>query len=244
MTRGLRQPFCGPFFAWADVKNHNANNPEVEQEMECRWIDISLTLSDRLAVWPGDEPFRLKSVVGEEGCMVSSVCMSLHCGTHLDAPLHYLPGGSPVEAAPPEVLLGPAKVVEIRTQRHILPGDLRPVKPSPGDRILIKTGGNATHPSGGFNRDYTAITPEAASSLAKSGVILVGIDAPSIEPWEGDGRVHRILAEAGIWVLEGLELGEAEPGEYLLVCLPLKIEGAEASPARALIGRMADITWP
>jgi arylformamidase len=208
---------------------------------EYDWVDVSLPLSNGLPAWPGDEPFRLDTVAGEGGLyIISRVSMSLHGGTHLDAPLHYLEEGSPVDAASPRVLIGRAKVVEISPGGgHILTRDLLPSRPARGERLLIKAGNSPLYAKGSFCRDFRALTPEAASFLADCGVSLVGIDYFSVEPWGGDGSVHRTLAEAGIWVLEGLDWGKVEPGEYFLVCLPLRIKGAEASPARAFLGKPA-----
>lgn len=202
------------------------------------WIDVSLPLAEGIPTWPGDERFHLHTGERDDsGYIISSLSMSLHCGTHLDAPLHCLPGGSSVDEAPPWALMGMARVVEVRADQHLLPEDLRPAAPAFGERILLKTGNSRLYRANRFRRDYIALTSEAASFLASQGVSLVGIDYLSVEPWEGDGCVHRILAQAGIWILEGLDLSGVEPGEYLLVCLPLRIRGAEASPARVLLGK-------
>lgn len=205
-----------------------------------RWIDVSLPLTDELLVWPGDEAFRLVYRHENGNCRISSVSMSLHSGTHLDAPLHYNPHGIPIDDAPLRLFVGPVRVVEFPGHRHIGLKDLRLVEPAHGERILFKTVNSRLYEAGVFRRDYVALTKEAASYLAGRRATLVGIDYLSVEPWESDGEVHRILAEAGVWVLEGLNLKEVEPGEYLLICIPLRLVGAEASPVRALLGKPTD----
>ncbi len=203
-----------------------------------RWIDVSLPLSGGLPLWPGDEPFRLTVRTCQEGnYRVSSVSMSLHCGTHMDAPLHCLPGGRSVDDLPPQAVLGSARVVEYMGRDHIGLEDIRRVDPSEGDRILFKTMNSRFYETEEFRQDYVALTCEAARFLADRSIALVGIDYLSVEPWDGDGEVHRILAEAGIWILEGLDLRGVTPGKYLLLCLPLRLVGAEASPVRALLGK-------
>jgi arylformamidase len=177
--------------------------------MSRRWIDISTPLANGLPVWPGDPPVnieRAQSLERGDDCNLSTLSMTVHAGTHIDAPLHFLSGAPSMDDFDFDAAIGPARVIAGAT-----PDEL-------AERILFKTGGGQ-------------ITPETARYLAESGVQLVGIDSLSV----GDDETHRILLGAGIWILEGLDLTAAAPGDYDLFCLPLRIAGAEGAPARAIL---------
>lgn len=176
------------------------------------WIDISVPLEEGIAVWPGDPPFRLQPVTAlarGDSSNVTALSMCLHTGTHIDAPRHYIEGGAAVDEMPPEAGIGPARVAALANLKSA----------RRGERLLLKTGGSA------------GLSEEAARSLAAAGVRLLGIDALSI----GSDPVHRILLGAGLWIVEGLDLSRVAPGRYDLVCLPLRIPGADGAPARALL---------
>lgn len=201
------------------------------------WIDITIPLVAGLGTWPGDPRLRLRRLADlgrGDSCNLSAVSLCAHAGTHLDAPLHYLAGGAAVDQAPPELLMGAAQVVEAAAAGSI-GSDAIPAEPAP--RLLFKTRNSHrrwwTEP---FREDFAALSLDAARALAGLGARLVGIDGPSIGPWgqEGD-EVHRLLLGAGIWILEGLDLSAAAPGACQLICLPLRLAGAEAAPARAFL---------
>jgi arylformamidase len=176
------------------------------------WIDISTPIRDGMPHWPGDPDVRVWrfSSIEYGGANVTALSMCAHTGTHVDAPLHYVPGGASVDELPPEVGLGPARVVAEA------PGDCRP-----GERILFKG---------------SALTLEAARQLARAGLRLAGVDSLSAGPAGAEGdEIHRVLLEAGVWILEGLDLSAVEPGQYELLCLPLRIAGADGAPARAFL---------
>lgn len=188
------------------------------------WIDISTPLRDGMAVWPGDTPFRLARMVEiEKGEIynLTSISMSSHAGTHVDAPRNFFADGASIDEVPLEALVGPARVIV--AQGRIGLEELESFRIQPGERILIKTGGRPT-----------GIAPEAARRLAELGVRAVGIDLLSV----GDpeiAEVHRILLGAGVWIIEVLDLSAVEPGDYELICLPLRVVGAEGAPARAIL---------
>lgn len=203
-------------------------------------VDITLPLRTGMITWPGDEAVRVERVLElERGdpYNLSRMRLGLHAGTHIDAPLHFLAGGPDIASMPLEVGLGPARVVEITYRLDIKPADLEPLSPREGERILFKTRNSSRawweEP---FHPDYAHLTAEAARYLAERRVILVGIDYLSIGPF-GDGaeKVHCFLLEAGIWILEGLNLMEVEPGEYELFCLPLRVANGDGAPARAIL---------
>ncbi len=196
------------------------------------WIDVSVSLDSQLVRWPGDAPFELHrdcAIGAGAACNLSSFSMSAHLGTHLDSPLHYLPGGASMDALPFDAVIGPARVLSLDEAATI----------RRGQRVLFKTSNsNRDWPHQPFDPAYTALTPDIARTLAAIRPALVGIDYLSIGTPDSDGEeTHRILLGAGIWIVESLDLHRIEPGEYHLICLPLKIAGAEGAPARVLLRR-------
>ena len=145
----------------------------------------------------------------EYGCRVTSLSMSAHTGTHLDAPLHFLAGAASIDRLPLEVCMGPVKVVDSFDSAR-------------GERVLFK--------------GLTSLTAAQAREIVKRGARLVGVESLSVDVrGDGDFPAHHILLEAGVWIVENLDLGAVPPGEYDLICLPLLIPGADGAPARALL---------
>jgi arylformamidase len=203
------------------------------------WIDVSLPLNDGLVPWPGDPPFRVKRVTDVargDFCTFSTLSMSAHAGTHIDAPLHFLKRGRAVDSLPLEATVGPARVIEIRNRALIDLEELRQHRLRFGERILFKTRNSTRRRARKFYKDYVAVSPKAAQYLASRQIQTVGIDGPSIGPYnEGLAETHRVLLSAGIWVIEGLDLRHAPAGPCDLICLPLRIVGADGAPARAIL---------
>jgi arylformamidase len=165
--------------------------------------------------------------------------MHPHTGTHIDAPLHYLPGGASIDAIPPDATVGPARVVQVDGP-VIDAVTLGPVAPQSGERLLFRTANSERCWHGAcFRKQFVSVTPDGARHLVAAGIRTVGIDYLSIGPYgrEGD-ETHTILLSAGIWILEGLNLSGVPPGRYELACLPLKIEGGDGAPARALVRKL------
>ncbi len=206
------------------------------------WIDVSMPLRNGMTVWPGDPPPRFQQTAWiEKGdlCNVTRMDVSVHTGTHMDAPRHFLPDGAGMETMPLEAVLGPALVVETRHPVSIEPGEL-PVPLAQGGRILFKTLNSARdlldQP---FAEDFVFISRAAARRLAEAGIRAVGVDYLSVGGFRQDLlETHEILLEAGIWIIEGLDLRRVEPGAYELACLPLKIIGSDGAPARAALRRI------
>lgn len=202
-----------------------------------RLLDLSPPISARLAVWPGDVPFRreaTRTLQGAEVAEESSIVATLHLGAHADAPSHVVAGAASIDRIPPETYVGPCQVVDARVPPggRVRPEDLLSTVSAP--RVLVRTG---TYPEPErFRRDFAGLSAELAEHLAAAGVVLVGIDTPSVDPFD-DGALtaHRALARLGLVWLEGLRLEAAEPGLYTLVALPLRIEGGDASPVRAVL---------
>jgi arylformamidase len=192
--------------------------------------DVSVPLRTGMVVYPGDPAFsidRAMSLAGGDIANVSEMELGVHTGTHVDAPLHFFDGAPAVEALDLDVLVGPAVVVEVTG-----PGDVGPDAVVDGaERLLFKTRNSAAWAEERFFEDYASISPEAAALLVEAGVRLVGIDYLSV----GSVETHVTLLRAGVIAVEGLDLREIEPGSYTLVCLPLKIEGSDGAPARAIL---------
>ncbi len=208
--------------------------------MSRAWIDISRPLVSGMAVWPGDPPVRVERIlsIADGGIAnLSAISMCLHTGTHVDAPLHFLDGGPSVAEMPPEALVGPARVIGIRDPKAIRARELEPFRFRRGERVLFKTRGWARRSKAAeFCPDYVYVAPDAAALLVERGVRAVGIDYLSIgAPGEEGYEIHRVLLRAGVWIVEGLDLSAVSPGRYELLCLPLRVPGADGAPARAIL---------
>ena len=205
------------------------------------WIDISIPLYTGMIHWPGDpEPIleRLLDMDQGEEANVTFLKMTAHTGTHLDAPCHFLADGVATEAFPLDTAIGPARVIEIQADvPRVGPEHLSQHPIQRGDRLLLKTGNsNSPWHRNEFRPNFTSLSSDGAHYLANLGISLVGIDYLSIGAIEPDGaETHRILLRAGIWILEGLNLKSVKPALYDLICLPLRIRGADGAPARAVI---------
>ncbi|MBF0481066.1 MAG: cyclase family protein [Desulfovibrionaceae bacterium] len=208
--------------------------------MRSPWIDVSVPLRTGLAHWPGDPAtciLRVKELERGDPCTVSRLEMCAHAGTHMDSPAHFIPGGGAIDSMPLDTAIGRARVIAIEDPESIKPRELAEHRLRRGERILFKTLNSARcWDGGGFVEDFVHISVEAAAYLAKLKVGLVGVDYLSVGGFFTDGAAtHRELLGAGIWIIEGLDLSQVEPGRVQLVCLPLKLAGAEGSPARAIV---------
>lgn len=203
--------------------------------------DVSLTISPDLPIWPGDPSIKLKKINQIKDGQIANVThlsACLHIGTHVDAPDHFLDNGQTVEHLPLDLLVGPATVIKISPGEMITPQDLRGAEiPDGTRRLLIKTPNSALW-SGGvqeFQEDFIALEAGAAQYLVDLGIEVIGVDYLSVAPFADPAPTHRILLEAGILIIEGLNLSGIQPGTYRLYCLPLKIKGADGAPARVLL---------
>ena len=203
--------------------------------------DISQTLSERIAVWPGDQKFRRRwSMRIREGqsCNVSAVTMSVHTGTHLDAPYHFDEAGSDIAGVSLRNFIGPARVVAVPAAQELICApflqglDWRGV-----ERVLFKTSASDIAEDR-FERNFAFLTEDGAEFLAQRGLLLVGTDAPSVEAYDSKTLdCHKILSRHGISILEGTRLAQVPPGDYELICLPLRLAGLDGSPVRAILRR-------
>lgn len=210
-----------------------------------RIYDVSLPVSEQLVTWPGDPRPELERIatLQAQGINLTRLACSAHTGTHVDAPNHLIAGGATVEALPLDVLIGPAYVIALPDVRRITSQILAGLDwPADARRVLFKTDNSRLWAGPGadaFQPDFVAITPDAARWLVARGVRLVGVDYLSVESYQAQGAdpypTHRILLSAGVVIVEGLNLAEVPAGAYELLCLPLKLVGADGAPARVIL---------
>ncbi len=203
--------------------------------------DISVGISPEIPVWPGDPPVvleRVKSIENGDEANVSRIASGVHVGTHIDAPIHFVEGGATVDAIPLKSLLGRAYVVDLRKADVLDAATLESARIPPRTRrLLFKTRNSELWTSGesSFQRDFVAVDASGAEWLVKKGVKLVGVDYLSVAPFNDGVATHRILLEAGVVVVEGLNLARVSKGRYTLYCLPVTLLGSVGAPARAVL---------
>jgi len=207
------------------------------------WIDVSIPLHNGMVNWPGDAPFhRLETlkIANGDPCNLSQFCSSAHIGTHMDAPRHFLAAGHGMESMPLDAVIGPARVIAIQDPDLIRVKELEPHCLREGDRVLFKTrNSDRLWKTNEFQEQFIHIPQDTAAYLADLKVRTIGIDYLSVGGYETDSaETHQALLSAGIWLIEGLNLQHVEPGEYELVCLPLKLVGSDGAPARAVLRRL------
>jgi arylformamidase len=202
-------------------------------------IDVTVPLDARLPTYPGNTPFSVEAVkrlARGDSSNVSALHMSAHAGTHVDAPRHFFDGGGGAETLPLDLLIGRARVVEITSRGGIGADELAGIDFSDDVRVLFKTGNSRLWASPEFREQYVGVTASGAAQLIASGIKLVGVDYLSIEPFRTPGApAHRTLLGGGAVIVEGLNLTDVEPGVYEMVCLPLRIVGADGAPARVIL---------
>jgi len=187
-------------------------------------------------VWPGDpavELDRLAAIADGDSVNLSRLSLSVHTGSHVDAPLRVADGAAAADALPLDALVGPCVVVDARAVARALDAEaVASLAWPPGaERILVATRNSELWTSDAFSDDVVAFTGDGASAALDRGVRLLGIDYLTI----GDEDAHRILLGAGVVVVEGLDLRGVDAGEYLLACLPLRLVGADGAPARVVL---------
>jgi len=202
-------------------------------------IDITVPLDSNLPVYPGNTPFTIqpiKRLANGDSSNVSTLHLSAHSGTHVDAPRHFFDDGPGVEALPLELLVGRTRVVEVFSRKAICPEDLAALDLSDDLRILFKTANSRLWGSAEFRTDYIGMTEAGARHLVERGMKVVGVDYLSVEEFKKPGApAHHVLLRGGTIVIEGLNLRDVEPGTYDMLCLPLRIVGADGSPARVIL---------
>lgn len=200
--------------------------------------DVTVPLSKELVVYPGDPHVKInrRTKVNEEDAKynLSRYSFGSHSGTHVDAPFHLIEGGGTVDKLALELLIGRARVVEV-TAPCIDETVLEEFDFTVDARVLFKTRNSYLWSQKSFVKDYVYITPGAARSLINDGIKVVGIDYLSVEKFDAEPETHMALLKAGTVIIEGLDLRDVEPGDYELICLPLKIKDGDGSPARVVL---------
>lgn len=205
-----------------------------------RIYDISVPIRSGGFVYPGNPEIDIalqQAVAKGAGANVSTLRFGSHTGTHADAARHFFDDGQPVDQIPLERLIGPALLIAFADDvRAVGAAELKEHDLKGHKRILLRTRNSALLSRTEFVRDYTYLAPDGAEYLVEKGVEVVGIDYLSIEQFHsGHHRTHRTLLAKSVVIVEGLDLSAPPPGEYQLICLPLRIEGCDGAPARAVL---------
>ena len=194
--------------------------------------DVSVPIREGMITYPGDPVVHMEraaAIANGDVVNLTRMDFGLHSGTHVDAPVHFIDGASGVESVELDALIGPCDVVEVPD----LSRESVARAPEGTERVLFKTPNSRLWEREEFSDDFVKLDGEAARALVARRVRLVGIDYLSI----GDEEAHHVLLEAGVIAVEGLDLRGVEPGEYRLVCAPLKLVGSDGAPARVLLLR-------
>lgn len=202
--------------------------------------DISLPIVSGGLVYPGNPEITItpqQEISKGASSNVSSLAFGSHTATHVDAPKHFFNEGVGVDALPLDVLMGPAVVIAVpESAMSVGEEELRRHELSGHRRVLIKTRNSTFNREREFHRDFTYLAPDGAAYLVSLGIRLVGVDYLSIEQFHsGHHRTHRTLLERGVIIVEGLDLSLPPAGPYALYVLPLRLEGLDGGPARAVL---------
>jgi arylformamidase len=194
-------------------------------------FDISVPVQPGMVTYPGDPTVKLERVSAiADGAVanISRLDFGVHTGTHVDAPLHFIDGAPGTEQLPLDVLVGPARVIDATSldAEDLAQAEL-------AERVLFKTSNSELWSRDEFAHDFVSLKEDGARLLVDRGVRLIGIDYLSV----GDEGAHHVLLEAGVVAIEGLDLRGVDPGEYQLVCAPLKLVGSDGAPARVFLLR-------
>lgn len=203
--------------------------------------DVSLGITPTMPVWPGNpgvELVRVNDMNAGANSNVSRLALGVHTGTHVDAPAHFFNGAAGVETLPLSVLLGPALVIHLPAINRVTAAALEGAGiPVGTERLLIRTRNSMYWANGDteFHTDYVAVAEDAADWLVQRQIKLVGVDYLSVAPWKESHPTHEALLRANVVVVEGLNLSAISPGNYRLICLPIKLVGSDGAPARAVL---------
>jgi arylformamidase len=203
------------------------------------WIDVTVPIRDGMVSWPGDPAVRVSRVLElrkGHAATVSRLDLGAHTGTHVDAPLHFIDGAPGVHELPLGSLLGGVRVVGVPRVGVISTEDVEAAAPRQNERLLFRTDNSARcWRDDAFVPDYTYLSLGGARALAAHEVKTVGIDYLSIGGGDDGAAIHRALLGAGICIIEGLDLSAVAPGNYEMICMPLRIADCDGAPARVLL---------
>lgn len=202
-----------------------------------KWIDISQPLNENLAHWPGDQPFHYHTPLTKEdtgSVNIGRITTSTHVGTHVDAPYHFLNDGKRIIDLEIDRFIGSCKVIDLSAFTEINESALRSKQIGTTERLLIRT--SLPNDPERFPEEVSPVTPDGAAYMKSSGVKLVGVDTPSIDPISSKTLAgHHALHKHDIYILENIMLDGVDEGDYEFIALPLPLEEADGSLVRAVI---------
>ncbi|HYC76334.1 MAG TPA: cyclase family protein [Planctomycetota bacterium] len=202
-----------------------------------RLYDVSRRIDEKTAVWPGDTVFarrHVMTIAGGCSCNVSTVTLSLHTGTHADAPSHYVEGAPSIDQVDLSRYVGLCRVLTPTSADALRPADLAGLDLAAEERILVRSPRPLRDDE--WRDDFFYCSAEAADLIARSGLRLLGLESPSMDFMQSkELRAHKTLHGAGVAILESLDLSPVPDGRYELLAAPLKLAGADAAPLRALL---------
>ena len=204
--------------------------------------DISLTLSSQSIRWVTAQPLELierKRMSRGDTNNSSSIHTSVHAGTHVDAPFHFVPDGITIESLPLETFIGPARVCAVEPGTHITAADVAKAGLKDETRVLFKTRNSSLLQKGAYDASFAPFSVDGAKALVGLGVKLVGLDYLSAAAANEQVPVHRAFLDNGVILLEGIDLSEVPPGRYELFCPPVKLAGSDGAPCRAVLRELA-----
>ena len=202
------------------------------------YYDISLNLSTDTVRWvvaPPLEVHERRRMSRGDDANASALTMSVHAGTHVDAPFHFQPHGAGIDSLPLERFIGPALVHAVEADRYITEDHVKAIPLDGGTRVLFKTRNSELLKKREYDPDFVAFSVEAARALVVRGVELVGLDYLSVAHADEQVPVHRAFLDHSVVVLEGIDLSAVVPGRYELICFPLRLRGLDGAPCRAVL---------
>jgi arylformamidase len=218
------------------------NSEKMSIDNPSAWIDISYPLSEDLLYWPQDPvppDIKLSKFTSDDMVItMSQMTINSHHGTHVDSPRHFYPEGTSIDQMPLETIMGPARIIGIKSTGLIEPEELALHDLQPGERILFKTVNSAYYKEPKFIEDFVHLSSNGARFLVEKKISVVGIDYLAIGSFRERPKlieVHQILLGNGIWIIEALDLSAVDPGKYEIICLPIKIRQGDAAQARAIV---------
>ena len=206
--------------------------------------DISLTLSPSTVRWVTSQPLELierKRMRRGDANNSSSIHTSVHAGTHVDAPFHFVPEGRTIESLPLDLFIGPARVCALDVENQITAADVRRLDLAGEARVLFKTRNSGLLQKPSYDPTFVSFSVDAADALAQLGVQLVGLDYLSVARADEQVSVHRAFLDRGVVLLEGADLSQVAAGRYELICLPVKLAGSDGAPCRAVLRELESV---
>jgi arylformamidase len=205
--------------------------------------DISLSLSPECIRWVTSQPMELierKRTSRGDSNNSSSIHASVHAGSHVDAPFHFVPDGRTIESLPLDLFIGPARVCAVEVGSHITAADVETAGVQGESRVLFKTRNSGLLKKGVYDPSFAAFSVDGARALVEAGVKLVGLDYLSAAKADEQVPVHRAFLDHGVILLEGVDLSDVPPGRYELICPPVKLAGSDGAPCRAVLRELVN----